>query len=244
MISPADSISGVLQRLIEQEEFRDLLLLGTIVLQASDTERRQLEPRRKELEEEGRQLLKQARAKVFPNTPVNSRRPGGSTLAEAWYDDARFGIEALLDIAWRQFAGSPQWPYSNDKALGPREQTVREFQSRLQTMEETFANAELSERPPRQLLWIYDYCMAIFPSFADASSRGWSGRGPSDQPEPGMLPVPRRVSGPKKIQANIGFVSWVALLIVIALAALKAEDLYVFELQAKRAKAALEEIGR
>ncbi len=228
-----------LQRLIEAEEFRELLLLGTLVLHCSEAERRQLEAKRKNLEAEGLQLLKQARQKMCPNTTATARRPAGSSQVEAWYDDARFAVEALLDIAWRQFSGHPQWPYSDAKALAPKEQTVREFQRRLRQIEEAYANLALGELPPKQILWLYDYCISVFPHFMEGETR--TGRVARELPEVSKLPIPQGVYAPKRARASVHPLWWFVLLgLVLALAGVS-QIAYV-KLRANRTKSTIEKV--
>lgn len=228
-----------LQRLIEAEEFRELLLLGSLVLQGSEAERRQLEAKRKNLEAEGLQLLKQARQKICPNTTATARRPAGSSQVEGWYDDARFAVEALLDIAWRQFSGHPQWPYSDAKALAPKEQTVREFQRRLGQLEESYANLELVELPPKQLLWLYDYCISVFPQFMEGQTK--TGRVARDLPELSKLPIPQEVYTPKRARASVRPLWWLVLLVLVLVLAGVSQITYV-ELRANRTKSTIEKV--
>lgn len=241
MTLSVEDAGDALQRLIGVEEFRELLLLGTLVLQSSEAERQQFESKRKNLEAEALQLLKQARLKMGFSSAVNARRPEGNTLVEGWYDDARFAVEALLDIAWRQFSGHLQWPYSDAKGLGPKEQTVREFQRRLQQLEEAYAELELSARPPKQLLWLYDYCISVFPQFVEGRAK--SMRAVREMPEVSKLPVPREVYAPKRARASIRPGGWAALLVLVIAVATVLEITYVFELRANRTKSAIEKVA-
>lgn len=240
MINAVEDPGRALQRLIEAEEFRELLLLGTLILQSSEAQQRQLEAKRQKLEANGLQLLKQARLKICPSSAGDSRRVAGNSLLESWYDDARFAVEALLDIAWRQFSGSPQWPYSNEKTLGPKEQVVREFQRRLDLLEESYSNLAPEEQPPKQLLWIYDYCVSVYPKFIEGRAKG--GHAPRDLPQPSKLPVPGEVYAPKRARASISPLGWTALAMLVMAAAVTAEHLYVYAVRADQANSSVKKV--
>ncbi len=241
MSSAVEDPGRALQSLIEAGEFRELLLLGTLVLQSSEAQRNQLEAKRKKLEADGLELLKQARLKICPSSSANSRRPAGSSLLESWYDDARFAVEALLDIGWRKFSGTPQWPYSDEKTLPPKEQVVREFQRRLDLLEESYSNLDLAEQPPKQLLWLYDYCISVYPNFVDGRAKG--GRAPRDLPQPSKLPVPREVCAPKRASASISPLGWTVLLLIVTTAGIAAEHIYVYVVRAKQTKLWVEKVA-
>lgn len=240
MINPVEDPGRALQRLVEAEEFRELLLLGTLVLQSSEAQQRKFEAKRKKLEADGLQLLKKARLKICPSSPANSRRPAGNSLLESWYDDARFAVEALLDIAWRQFSGSPQWPYSDEKTLGPKEQLVREFQRRLDLLEESYNNLDLAAQPPKQLLWLYDYCVSVYPKFIEGRTKG--GHAPRDLPQSSKLPVPREVYAPKRSRASISPLGWTALMLMVMVVAVAAEHIYVYLVRAEQANRSVKKV--